>query len=271
MAVSLFRTRRALESLTVAAIGTSLAAVTGLAFSLWFGANDRGTTLISMLSTLAFGSLWAWLLRSPKTLGTTGIRVAWLYSVPLAALNAAFAAGMLLATSERGSFIGKFLIGFVAGLSFGAIIWVPALVATLLLFGAPIAWGQRLARQGLAGQERGDGFVGGVCAVLGLGATAGALAWPARVHGLSEAIAAVGVLGALLGGAVVLAAVNRALQRRRFVSDVEAGRVEGFRVDAAPEGRVLVRIVRQGDAYRVADFVEEVAALGRDGDILARR
>jgi hypothetical protein len=75
----------------------------------------------------------------------------------------------------------------------------------------------------------------------------------------------------LLGVGHAAVAFLRDLQRRRFVREVEAGRVTGFRIDAAPEGKVLVRIANHGEGYRVADFVEEVAALGRDGDIRARQ
>ena len=53
--------------------------------------------------------------------------------------------------------------------------------------------------------------------------------------------------------------------RRAFVSDVEAGRVEGYRVKDVPEGRVLVRVVHQGEGYRVANFTEEIYLLDEEG------
>jgi hypothetical protein len=84
-------------------------------------------------------------------------------------------------------------------------------------------------------------------------------------------VTAVGIMANLLGVGHAAVAFLRDLQRRRFVREVEAGRVTGFRIDAAPEGKVLVRIANHGEGYRVADFVEEVAALGRDGDIRARQ
>ena len=49
--------------------------------------------------------------------------------------------------------------------------------------------------------------------------------------------------------------------------EVEAGKVPQFRVESAPEGRVLVRVVNPESHYRVTDYVEEVAALNREGAV----
>lgn len=266
MAVSLFRTRRAIESLTVGAIGASLAAVTGAIFAaLWSTSGDRSIVAASVLSTLVLGTAWAQLLRWRKTLGRTGLRMGWLLSIPLAAANAGLAAGLFFASQPGGSRVTSFLLGCAAGVTVGAIVWVPGLVVTLLLFGLPIAWGQRVAREGLAGQERGDGVVGGVCALLSVGSLAAALGRGVPV------VAAVAAVGAALGLAVATSAWWRAMQRRDFVAAVEDGRAPGFRIDATPRGKVLVRIVAQGEGYRVADFAEEVASLDAPGDSIARR
>ena len=44
-----------------------------------------------------------------------------------------------------------------------------------------------------------------------------------------------------------------------------------FRIDPTPEGQALVRIVSQGEAYRVADYEEEVAALDDEGNVTETR
>ena len=51
--------------------------------------------------------------------------------------------------------------------------------------------------------------------------------------------------------------------------EVEKGAVAGYRVDAAPEGKVLVRVKSMGEGYRVANFEEEIYTLDEAGE--ARR
>lgn len=266
---SLFRSRRLLESLATAAVGVCLAAATGAAFNGIFR-SDNHIGLVSTGTTLVIGTIWAHLLRSPRLLRGTNVRAGWVLSIPLAALNAALAAGLLFASGGGAHVVREFLVGMLAGATLGAYFWVPALVLTLLCFGLPIARGQRLARQGLAGQERGDAFVGAVCALLASLALVSSLV--AQRPGFNTGVvAAVSALGLTLGASVVALATLRDRLRRAFVARVEAGEEPRFRVEPTSEGRVLVRVVSQGEGYRVADFVEEVAALDRDGAVTRAR
>ena len=84
--------------------------------------------------------------------------------------------------------------------------------------------------------------------------------------------------GALEGAAAVYCAVggptgttDLVAAERALIDAARAARVGRYvkvsGVDASPEGKVLVRIVAQGQGYRVADFAEEVAALDRDGAV----
>lgn len=267
---SVFRSRKALEALATAAVGTSLAAATGAVFCKIFG-GDGAIGLVAALPTLLLGTLWAKLLRSPRTVAGTTIRLGWLLSVPLAAANAALAAGLLFASGESGGkAITNFFLGMLMGATIGAYFWIPGLLLTLLLFGVPIARGQRLARQGLAGQERGDGFVGGASAFIATFALLSVLV-TGRTNVGAWTVAALGGAGGLIGVAVMALAWLRDRMRRAFVAQVEAGEVPQFRVDESDEGKVLVRIVSQAEGYRVADFVEEVAALDRDGAVTRAR
>jgi hypothetical protein len=149
------------------------------------------------------------------------------------------------------------------GVTFGAPIWIGALVGTLVCFGLPIAWAQRAAKKGLAGEERGESIVGLACVALSLMGfllTLGGADLQYVHHGslsiwMARAFAA---LGGLAGGASASLAFARAARRRRFVKDAEAGKIAGYRVDPTMEGKVLVRVVAQGQGYRVADFEEDV-------------
>jgi hypothetical protein len=271
-----FRSKSTLQTLSQLSVGTSLAAATALSLSqLLHGMGGaRGLLgLIVAVPTLLVGMLWVRVLRWPKTVGQTGLRLGWLLSPVLAALNAGLACAMMLAVERPSGSLTDLLLrlfgGFVLGMTFGAIVWVPALMATLVAFGAPLAWAQGLAKKGLAGQERGDGIIGVVCGLIALAT----LAAPALLNvgpGLADAlplIRALGLTATGLSAATVFSAWSRAEERERFVAAVERGEVEQFRVDATDEGKVLVRVVTQGQGYRVADYEEEIAALDKDGAV----
>jgi hypothetical protein len=157
------------------------------------------------------------------------------------------------------------------GAVIGAVVWIPALVLTLLCFGLPIWRAERLAAQGLAGRERGEVLVGAAAAALS------GLALPLALLAASSADAPLRpsalwitpVLAALgLGTGVTTTAMAwlRGARRKAFVARVEAGEVEHFRVDTTEAGKVLVRVVPQGEGYRVADFEEAVAELTAAGE-----
>jgi hypothetical protein len=265
-----FQTRRVLRVLNIPAVALSLAAVVAAVFARAFSAGQLA--LITGIPTLLVGALWARVLRSPKTVGNTSFRWGWAASMPLAMLNAGLAGGLLFAFDRSSPSPAEFFVGALMGASIGAIFWVPALFATLLCFGVPIAWAQRLAKKGLAGEERGEWIVGLVCAVMSVVAmlvslgirdmdTVSSLAgvWMTRAFAL---------LGGLAGATATGLSLARESRRRRFVADAEAGKVAGYRVDPTDEGKVLVRVVSQGKGYRVADFEEEVFELDAQGEAM---
>lgn len=261
----LFRARQWLEGLTVASVGVSMAAATGAAFRTIFGASgDPRMVWYTAMPTLVLGTLWAVLLRWRKTVGKSSLRLGWVLSVPLAALNGGVAAGLLLVNDRHpAGALQRFFLGLFMGTTFGAMFWIPGLVMVLLAFGLPIAWAQRQAARGLAGQERGDGMVGAASALVALVAASTVMYRP-DARGAVAAVLGLSALGLALGVATMAMAAWRDRQRRAFVAAVEAGQVAHFRIDPSPEGKVLVRIVAQGQGYRVADFAEEIAALDRD-------
>lgn len=273
MSSALFRHRKALEGLNIAAVGLALAAVTATVFRTMLGGGGFGPdiALITGIPTLLFGTVWAWVLRSPKTIGNSSTRRAWVLSIPLAICNSSLAGALLLATEGHGGErLLAFVMGAFLGATYGAIFWLPALVLTLLCFGLPIARAQNLAKQGLAGAERGEQVVGVTSAIMSIAALAvsrfsgSASRGTVTEHWFVTLLAA---LGTAAGVAATVLAWQREQARRAFVREVEAGKVPQFRVEDAPEGRVLVRVVNQESNYRVADYVEEVAALNRDGSV----
>ncbi|NUO50922.1 MAG: hypothetical protein HOV80_18875 [Polyangiaceae bacterium] len=259
-------------------MGLALAAATGAVLGHIFDSGHFA--LISALPTLFYGLAWGLLLRDKSTLGKSGIRKGWVASIPLAMANGALSSALLLCTERpAGELLERFLGGAVLGATFGALIWVPALILTLVLFGIPIAWSQRLAEQGLAGEERGERVVGATSAAIGLVAAGLAPSIPIHFNAPPERLAVeqIGVwlvfglslLSLLVGGASTLLATHRASRRKQFVSAVEDGSVSGYRIDTDAEGKVLVRIASAGEGYRVADVEEEVAALDEAGEVVA--
>ena len=75
MDLSAFRSRRALDALTVGAVGASLAAATAAVFRLGFSGGGENMVLITALPTLLLGTLWAVLLRWRATLSKSKLRV----------------------------------------------------------------------------------------------------------------------------------------------------------------------------------------------------
>jgi hypothetical protein len=274
-----FQSLAALRNLNVAAVGLALATITAAVFGMIVADSGQFglSTFVTGLPTLLIGATWAAALRWRKTLGRSAVRWGWLLSVPLAMTNAGLAAGILLGWDGG---LGGVAMGFALGCTFGAVAWIPAMLATLVAFGVPIAWSQSLARKGLAGEERGEWIVGLSCVVLSLFglvlALAGGHVSAGAEHALPHVDAllapwgrrlliAMSGLGVATGGVATLLARRREAARRKFVAEAEEGQVPGYRVDASPEGKVLVRVTSHGEGYRVSDFREEVFALDDEG------
>jgi hypothetical protein len=271
--VDLLGSTTTLRRLNVAAVGLALAACTVACLTQVMQLPGMATGP----STLLAGMAWAHVMRSKKRIGSTTVRSGWVWSVPIAMANAAVSCALYLAMDD-----GPFWMGLVFGPTLGVLVWGPALVLTLAVFGIPIAWSQQLADKGLAGEERGEAVVGVICAALGLLGLILALRVPGapewwnqerlieRDQGLLFARVA-GGLALALGLASSALAVRRDAKRREFVAKVHAGNVAGFRVDDTAAGRVLVRVTELGEGYRVTNFTEELYELDEGGDVTHAR
>jgi hypothetical protein len=272
MSTKAFGARSWLQWLSAFGVATALAGATSAVFSAIFNSPAYGVYTVA--PTVLVALVWVWLLRWPSTVGRSSIRKGWLWSIPLAALNSALASMLFFAYELGATGVSKLLGAAIAGVTFGAMFWVPSLLFTVLCFGTPIAWAQRLATRGLAGAERGEAIVGGASAAIAVGALIATLLRPIGAGLDSRAIMGhwltlvAAAAGAVFGLLTLLVARERESKRRHFVADVEAGKVPRFRVDATPEGKVLVRVVSQENSYRVGDYEEEVAALNEAGELV---
>jgi hypothetical protein len=208
----------ALSSLTSAAIGRILEH------------NVDSVSLVAAASTFILGTLWAGLVRWRRTIAGTSFRLGWVASMPLAALDAAVVSEDLFNGGISRLGLGPLGVA-VLGATVGAVVWVPAVLVALLCFAAPIAWAQRLAARGLAGEERGERMVGLATATMSMIAVALAAA-PYRtgvgfMHPTRCVPGVLGMLGALLGGTAALLAFAHERRRQSFVSAVVAPGEEG--------------------------------------------
>jgi len=252
---SVFQRSRLVPALNVAAMGFALAAVTGTLLC------DLGRPLIVVGTTLLVGWPWAALSRTRRAAGKRFFRGWWWFaSAALAMLNAG------LAASLGGRFAATDVVsGFFIGTTYGVIVWGPALVATLICFGIPIARARRLASGGLAGVDKGERLVGAVSvatSVLGLALTL-ALSPVGRPEiWLLQGCA---LLGLCAGATAVGLALVRDRRRRRFVRKAQAGQMADYEVRPSGGGTILIRVDRQGGGYRSGEVREEVCELDEAG------
>jgi hypothetical protein len=247
--------------------------------------NDLGALpFATAVPTLIAGTAWAALLRTRRTLQTFPIRVGWVASLPLAILNGSVIGVLVRGT---GSFQGHGAWSFevavedcISAAAGGAVVSALALILTLLCFGVPIAWSQKLANKGLVGAEQGEAAVGLVSTLVATAALWVITQLDVHGHGtrLGEPFArlyGVGVagyaflwtlsgLGAVSGVLATVLSLGRQHRRKRFVTDVVAGKVAGYRIKESNEGKVLMRVASMGEGYRKTDFEEELYALDKD-------
>jgi hypothetical protein len=267
-----FRNLRARRALRVIQVGLALACLTGAILGAWVGFSP---TLV-IPATFVVGCIWAASLLDRKVLGEGGRRrFRWLVAVPLAMLNAALVGGLVFASAQDGiPAIGAFIFGGFFGVVAGLVAWLPALILTFLCLGLPMAAANRRAARGLAGEDEGDMILGVTCALWGLAAFALVAVSPRSLMNETptdpeHVVRIASVLTLLLGAAFAAVAGAREPRRRKFVQDVERGALGDFRVVAAAEGRVLVRVLGHGVGYRVTEVEEPICEVDEAGRCLA--
>ncbi len=262
-----FRSQRALGALNVFGVGLSLASLAGwLQGAMAMSATDTGPSAVPLFvgTTLFTGTLTAALLRI-RSSDPSKIRIGWWLSPVGAWLNAVLGTFGAFLLFDKGTQTLPTLSDLAIVTFYGAIVWVPAWLMSLVLFGLPIAWAQRQARLGLAGEERGERIIGTTVAVLSLVSLLGVLFITPRQL---PAVIVVAVLGTVLGALTAAMAWQREQRRKAFVAEAEEGRAPGYRVEATDQGKVLIRVTRPEPeaGYRTPDSIdEEFYALDEQG------
>ncbi|MEO6572906.1 MAG: hypothetical protein ABIP89_03635 [Polyangiaceae bacterium] len=255
-------------------MGFSLAACAGVVFAGILGSSFSHDSVYppggawstpgvaTGISTLGFGLVWARVVR----IRAGKFPLGWLAAVPLAALNAGTALGLIMMSTESGGGGAGFLGGLVLGATFGAMFWIPALITTLICFGVPLHFAQRAADKGLGSEDRGERTVGVAAACFALLALllVSGLNRPS-VEGL--VLASMAVIGLATGAASATYATLREQKRRLFLGAVGRGAEDGYRVTHDAGQSLLVRVTRTPEVYRGADLEEPLVELDDSGDV----
>jgi hypothetical protein len=266
-----FRPLPAFRVLNTLAVASAMMAPTGLMLEYLFASpvSQPPTSGRAVLSSVVVGLLWARLLRSQRRVTRWNIQIGWAMSPVFAVLNGALIGPVLFARAPVHTFAEKLVLtlrGCLAGAIFSPVVSLPALLVALVCSGYPIARAERLSARGLAGEEQGERAVGLIAAGLGVLSTLslrGLFHLPADLRLLLEGFS---LLAFLTGTCAALLSTVRAGRRRAFVAHAEAGRVPGYRVETAPEGKVLVRVETSGDVYRGSEHFEAVVELDHNGE-----
>ncbi len=273
MIPAVFRRIGVIGMLNVPAISFVLSAGIGTAFSdTHFGLGHRTWFADACaLVTLAMGPLWAIAMRVFPIAFQKKAWRGWLVCLGLAMANAGVAGAVYLSVenSRPGEGLASIfmiaLIGSVYATTLGVALWGPALLITTLLVGLPTAWAKRLARRGLAGEERGEWILGILFAALAL--VVGLVNNSVRgAH--HPAFNVLAILAFLSGAIAAFLAIARELTRRHFVRQAEEGIMPGYRVTPSREGKVLVRVASHGTAYRATEHQEAICAVDAEGAVV---
>ncbi len=264
----------------VETLALACTAAAGATAAFGYPIGSGATGLVAGAPTLFTAGCWVGLVRlNPRFGEESGPRVRWMAALPLAAANGAMGGGLFcLLYGGLGHLPSTFVSGAILGATVGIIYWGPALLATLLVLGGPLRFAQRKASQGLSGEDLGGKALGGTAVVASLLAlllqllAPGSSAYrigPADAHevrswlrpldlGLGYGAAILGVVG----GAIVLTfSAAKSAKRKAFVTRVEHGIEQGFRVDPTPRGKVLVKLRAPREPFRTTTLPEEVFPL----------
>jgi hypothetical protein len=193
-----------------------------------------------------------------------GIRWGWLACVPIAYLNCAMT--IFVVTGRAQGLSERIVMSLVMSVP-AAIIWVPALLVGVVLYGVPMELSRHWSRFGIAWRDRGEALVGAVSA--GLAVIALIRLWffassppddtlPSERSTAVLRIGAAAVFAIVAGGAAVLLAGLRTRHRRAFLRSAAAGDAPGYRVELGMAATRLFRVRAPDEGYRSVGVEEEV-------------
>jgi hypothetical protein len=274
--LALLQTPRWLKRVNIVAVAAAIAAATallGMAYfklaskstseQLYIGSNRGGAAVVLLSVGLTFAHAIAWGLARREALWPAVWR-RWI-CVPLAASNAGTVGASMALVMEDS--VARALLGFFVGATVGVVVWGPALLVTLGLFGIPFDLAEEAAKQGLSSEDRGERTVGVVAALVGYFGIALCALVP--TFWLSNLLAALCVLAWALGTFAAVSAHRRAATRVKFLASVRAGEHVGFGYVQSPAGELLVRVSEVGSAYRPERREEALLEVQASGDVKA--
>jgi hypothetical protein len=231
-----------------ALVGLSIAAATGAIASLLGDHAGKGIETACALSTAAYGWIW-W--RSLINNRNTWMRV--LVSILLAAGNAAtaFYIYSVVLNSKSGSPDPIIWIAgaLIIGVSLGAIIWIPALVTTVAIFGYAIAEHAKAKLGSRDDVDYANQVTATTCFVLATAAVVMlTLRWGRGWDIVTPLMFGLAAMCAGLGRA--FGATNCMRTRRLFVLAVLEGKHPELIYQASDEGDFILRRTVEGTAYR---------------------
>ena len=272
---------RLVERVSALGSGAAFAALVGYLDSLGyaFSHNSSGPWAIGALFVLSIAS--AFLLRwHPKTRSLRRARlvVPW-FAFSLAGYLSALEESQQKpwsrqewTTTPHHFTTGEWLASAIDG--FADARFLLAAFVMFVLMALPLQLARTRAERGVAGQERGEAIVASVSLATALpvlaprllAAMVGVGAYQNRFATTLMVLAAI---AALVNVAALVLAVVRSLGRARFLRRVTDGHEPSFRIDDTAHGRALVRVTKQGEGYRVADFTETLLELSELGELRA--
>lgn len=257
--LSTLRTSSTVRSLNVAAVGCAIASASAfvIARTLGGGTGDTFLGAACALSTLFWATAWARVVR----VRARGLPVGWLLSLPFAALNAGTALALFMASSPPSRGLGELLGVVAAGAIFGVIVWFPALCATFVLFGVPLARAHRAAERGLASEDVGERNVGALAVAVSIAALVALSVARFSQPDSDPFLALIALAGVTSGAVAALLAHRRLMDRAALLAEVFVGERSGLRIDVQGGVERLVRVHEPRDAYRGAEELEPLAEL----------
>lgn len=259
-----------IRRLNAVAVTLSCAVVVGAGFSAAFRHWDFA--LPCMISTLFFTSLWQRSLRRRGADPKLQTKRGWWWSLPYSAFNT-LGAALLLAIRNRGADgLADVLPLVLVVFSFGTLLWVPACVVVVLVYGITIARIARVSPHGAPAADRMEVRLSAINSVISIFALTfasfiahrpgGGLGGIEHAAQIATYLAAGGALGLSMGAMLLVSQRDR--KRRGFLAKIESGESPQYRIDVRKEEVVLLR-VDTADAYR-GHVAQEVAVLERSPD-----
>jgi hypothetical protein len=283
----LLRPSRTLGYLNTVVVAMALAASTTALVLVVYGRHlDKFDTLDRLgptfatcwVSTLLCGLIWGQVVRQWHWNGY----LRWGLCVPLAAVSSGICAA-IYTISNYSYYEKKYNSAYLSHqyhdldvlsnmlwvMSVGSIVWVPAVLATLLVFGLPLRQVERAHAVGLFNVDRAEYKLGLVAALSSLVAStvhltflvAFPMNWTTVVFG------SLSVFGSGLGARSAVYAHRRIVAREHWIARIRAGECAGFAFATVGTLECVVQLIDVERTYRRAELRTPLLVMQPSGDV----